>query len=150
MGSHGDTMVPVISKTFVSGKPISSVLSNEKIGSIVKRTCDRGAEIVSLLGTGSAYYSPSAAVLSMIKAIIGDEGKVITASVYLEGEYGLKDIFMGAPCRIGRCGVAEVVELDLSEQERSAFSKSAIAVKSSIEHLRDSNLLQQTTTEDGA
>lgn len=132
MGSHGDTMVPVISKTSVGGKPLSSVLSKDKIEKIVKRTCDRGAEIVSLLGTGSAYYSPSAAVFKMIRAIMDDTAEVITASVYLNGEYGLKDIFMGVPCRINKRGLAEVVEMDLSEEEKAAFSVSAKAVKSSM------------------
>lgn len=150
MGSHGDTMVPVISKTFVNGKPLSSVLSGDKIDSIVKRTCDRGAEIVSLLGTGSAYYSPSAAALRMIRAIMDDRGEVITASVYLEGEYGLKDICMGVPCRLDSRGVVEVIEFDLSEQERVAFAASAKAVGSSIEFLRSSGLLRQPAEEAGA
>ena len=135
MGSHGDTMVPIISKTFVKGKPITELLSKDKIDSIVKRTCDRGAEIVSLLGTGSAYYSPSAAVLRMIKAIMDDVGEVFTASAYLNGEYGLKDIYMGVPCRFDRRGIVEVVEIGMSEAEKSSFQKSAKAVKSSIELL---------------
>ena len=135
MGSHGDTMVPVISQTFVGGKPLASVMARDRIESIVKRTCDRGAEIISLLGTGSAYYSPSAAVLKMIRAIMDDVGDVVTASFYLNGEYGLKDICMGVPCRFDTRGVIEAVELDLSNDEKELFSKSAKAVKSSIELL---------------
>lgn len=135
MGSHGDTMVPIISMTFVKGKPLSSFMSQEKINSIVKRTCDRGAEIVSLLGTGSAYYSPSAAVLRMIRAIIDDLGEVVTASAYLEGEYGLKDIFMGVPCRLDSRGVLGVVEMDISEDEKAAFKRSADVVKASIDSM---------------
>ena len=135
MGSHGDTMVPVISQTYVKGKPISELLPRDKMESIIKRTCDRGAEIVSLLGTGSAYYSPSAAVVKMIRAIMDDTGEVVTGSFYLKGEYGLKDICMGVPCRFDRRGVIEVIELELSNEEKELFSKSANAVKSSIELL---------------
>jgi len=137
MGSHGDTMVPVISRTSVDGKPLSGALSGDKIDDIVRRTRDRGAEIVSLLGTGSAYYSPSAAVLKMIRTIMDDVGEVVTASVYLEGEYGLKGIFMGVPCRLDSRGIVGVVEFDLSEQEMSAFLNSAKVVKDSIELLED-------------
>ena len=100
LGSHGDTMVPIVSRTFVKGRPITELLSKEKIEGIVKRTCDRGAEVVSLLGTGSAYYSPSAAVLRMIMAIMDDVGEVLPASAYLSGEYGLKDIYMGGALQI--------------------------------------------------
>lgn len=150
MGSHGDTMVPVVSQTLVSGKPLSSMLSKDKIDSIVKRTCDRGAEIVSLFGTGSAYYSPSAATLRMIRAIMDDRGEVVAASAYLEGEYGLKDIYMGVPCRLDSRGIVEVVELDLSKEERSAFAASAKAVGDSIELLRTSHILRQPAGEAGA
>ncbi len=135
MGSHGDTMVPVISQTLVSGKPVAGLMPRETLERIVKRTCDRGAEIMSLLGTGSAYYSPSAAVFKMIRAIINDTKEVMTASAYLSGEYGFKDIYIGVPCRIGAHGIEEIVELDLSEEERSAFRASAQAIKSSIEFL---------------
>lgn len=150
MGSHGDTMVPVISKTIVEGKPLSSVLSAEKIEDIVRRTCNRGAEIVSLLGTGSAYYSPSASALRMIRAIMDDCGEIVTASAYLEGEYGLSDICMGVPCRLDSRGVVEVVEFELSEQEKAAFSKSAKVVESSIELLRARHLIHRQTVKDGA
>jgi len=135
MGSHGDTMVPVISKTLVSGTPVAGLMPKETLERIVKRTCDRGAEIVSLLGTGSAYYSPSAAVFKMICAIINDTKEVMTASAYLRGEYGFKDIYIGVPCRIGAHGIEKIVELDLSEEERAAFRASAQAIKSSIELL---------------
>ncbi|MFH1189414.1 MAG: malate dehydrogenase [Candidatus Omnitrophota bacterium] len=150
MGSHGDTMVPVISKTYVDGKPLASLLPADKIEKIVGRTRDRGAEIVSLLGTGSAYYSPSAASLRMIRAIMDDCGEVITASVYLEGEYGLNDICMGVPCRFDSRGAVEIVEFDLSEEERSEFSKSAKAVESSIASLRAERLAGRPSGKDGA
>jgi len=135
MGSHGDTMVPLVSKTFIGGKPLSGLLSADKIASIVKRTCDRGAEIVSLYGTGSAFYSPSAAVLAMIRAIMDDIGEVVTASSYLEGEYGVSGICMGVPCRMDTRGVVEVVKVEMSEEEKAAFARSAKAVKSTIDLL---------------
>jgi len=135
MGSHGDTMVPVVSKTLVSGKPVAGLMPAATLEAIVKRTCDRGAEIVSLLGTGSAFYSPSAAVFKMLRAILGDTKEIMTVSAYLEGEYGLKDIYIGVPCRIGRTGIEKIVELDLSNEEKSALNTSAQAIKSSIELL---------------
>ena len=130
LGSHGDTMVPLISRTKVNGKPILEVMGKEKLDAIVKRTCDRGAEIVTLLGSGSAYYSPSAAVFRMINAILKDTNETLTASALLEGEYGLKDIFIGVPSKIGRSGIKNIIEIDLSEEEKAAFSKSAQTIKS--------------------
>jgi malate dehydrogenase len=129
LGSHGDTMVPVVSKTLVSGKPITSAIPKDALEKIVKRTRDRGAEIVSLLGTGSAYYSPSAAVFAMVNAILNDTKAVMTASALLTGEYGLKDIFIGVPCKIGRSGIEKIVELELSSDEKCALDNSAQAIK---------------------
>ena len=129
LGSHGDTMVPVISKTRVNGKPVTGAISKEKLDAIVKRTRDRGAEIVSLLGSGSAYYSPSAAVLKMVKAILGDTKETLVVSAYLDGEYFLKDISIGVPCVLGRNGIERVVELDLSAEEKKAFLNSAQAIR---------------------
>ena len=135
LGSHGDTMVPIISKTKVAGKPITSVLAKDKLDKIVKRTSDRGAEIVSLLASGSAYYSPSAALFRMINAVLKDSKEVLAASAHLNGEYGLKDICIGVPCKIGKAGIEKIVELDLSEEEKAQLRKSAQAIKSSIELL---------------
>ena len=132
LGSHGDTMVPVLSKTRVAGKPVMDLIPKDKLERIVKRTCDRGAEIVSLLGAGSAFYSPSAAALLMIKAVINDTKETLTASALLEGEYGLKDICIGVPCVIGKSGMERVVEIDLSKEEKAAFLKSASAIQGSI------------------
>jgi malate dehydrogenase len=129
LGSHGDTMVPVVSKTLVSGKPVSEAIPEDALEKIVKRTCDRGAEIVSLLGNGSAYYSPSAAVFAMVNAILNDTKTVMTASAHLSGEYGLKDIFIGVPCKIGRAGIEKIVELALSSDEKTALANSAQAIK---------------------
>lgn len=135
LGSHGDTMVAVISKTRVGGKDIAKVLPKDKLDFIVKRTRERGAEIVSLLGSGSAYYSPSAAVFKMINAILKGSGETLVVSAILEGEYGLKDISIGVPCKIGSSGIEKIVELDLAPDEKTAFRKSAQAIKDSIKSL---------------
>jgi malate dehydrogenase len=135
LGSHGDTMVPVLSATKVGGRPVAELLPKDKLDGIIRRTRDRGAEIVSLFGTGSAFYSPSAATLKMIEAIAKDRKETLAASALLEGEYGLKDICIGVPCVIGGRGMEKVVEADLSKEEREAFLKSASAIRSSIELL---------------
>ena len=129
LGSHGDTMVPVISKTRVKGKPVTGLVPKDRLDAIVKRTRDRGAEIVSLLGSGSAYYSPSAAVFKMISIILNDKKEMVVASAYLKGEYSLNDICIGVPCVLGRNGIEKVVELDMSEEEKKVFLKSAEAIK---------------------
>lgn len=135
LGSHGDTMVPVISHTRVQGKPITSLMSKETLDRIVKRTRDRGAEIVGLLGTGSAYYSPSAAVFRMIRAISGDTGERLVVSACLQGEYGLNDICIGVPCKIGKTGIKEIIELELSGEEDACLRRSASAIKASLRNL---------------
>ncbi len=132
MGSHGDTMVAVLSKTLVNGRNVSEMLPPQKLDMIVQRTKDRGAEIVGLLGTGSAYYSPSAAVFKMLRAILNNTGETMVVSSYLEGEYGLRDICIGVPCKIGREGIDKVVEIGLSDDERRSLSKSAQAIKGAI------------------
>jgi malate dehydrogenase len=135
LGSHGDTMVPVLSKTTISGKPILDVMPQDKLNAVVKRTRQRGAEIVNLMASGSAYFSPSAAVFKMIKTILNDEKETIVVSAYLDGEYGLKDIAIGVPCKIGKKGIDEIVEFELSEEEDVAFREGAKAIKSSIDIL---------------
>lgn len=135
LGSHGDTMVPVISKTRVSGRPVTEVIARDKLNRIMKRAADRGAEIVSLLGSGSAYYSPSAAIFKMIKSILNDTKETLVVSACLDGEYDLRDICIGVPCRIGRSGIEEIIQLDLAADEREAFLKSAQAIKNSIKLL---------------
>ncbi len=129
LGSHGDTMVPLISKTKVGGKPVTELIEKGKLEAIVKRTCDRGAEIVSSLGSGSAYYSPSAAVFKMIESILKDKKETLTASAYLEGEYSLRDLYIGVPCKIGSGGIEEIVELDISADEKAALARSAESIK---------------------
>ena len=135
LGSHGDTMVPVLSKTKIGGKPIARLLSKEKIEAIVRRTRDRGAEIVGLLGSGSAYYSPSAAVFKIISAVIKNSKETLVVSAYLNGEYGLQDLYIGVPCKIGKSGIEKIVELELAEDEALALKMSAQAIKSSHEKL---------------
>lgn len=135
LGSHGDTMVPLVSMTRVAGKPVADLMPKETLAGIIKRTCDRGAEIVSLFGTGSAYYSPSAAVFKMVDAILKDKKEELVVSAYLDGEYSLKDICIGVPCKIGRSGVEKILELKISADEEAAFHKSAEAIKSSIDLL---------------
>ena len=135
LGSHGDTMVPLVSKTLVSGKPVSDLIPKDRLDRIVKRARDRGAEIVGLLGTGSAFYSPSAAVFKMIKAILSDSGEILVASACLEGEFGLTDLCMGVQCKLGRSGIQKIVEIEMSPEERDSFDKSARAIKGSIELL---------------
>jgi len=136
MGSHGDTMVPVISQTLLSGKPVRNLISDERLRTIIDRARNRGAEVVSLLGNGSAYYSPSAAVFRMVKAVLSDTKEILAASAYLTGEYGLNDICIGVPCAIGRRGIERIVELKLDAEEKKALSKSSKAIKSSIELLK--------------
>jgi malate dehydrogenase len=135
LGSHGDTMVPVISKTTVSGKPVLDLMPKEKLDAVIKRTCDRGAEIVSLLGSGSAYYSPSASVFKMLDVIFGDKSEMLVVSAHLNGEYGLRDICIGVPCVLGKKGIERIIEIDLSTEEAAAFKRSAAAIKDSIDLL---------------
>lgn len=135
LGSHGDTMVPVLSKTTVNGRPIQSFIPKDKLDKIIKRTCDRGAEIVALFGTGSAYYSPSAAAFKMVNAVLKDTKEELIVSVYLKGEYGLDDVCIGVPCKIGKKGIEGIIKLELSGEEEKAFFKSAQAIKSSAELL---------------
>lgn len=132
LGSHGDTMVPLLSQTFVSGRPITEVMSRDKLDAIIQRTRDRGAEIVGLFGSGSAYYSPSAAVFKMIDVILKDKKETMVVSAFLEGEFGLNDVAIGVPCKLGRSGIKEIVGLKMSKEEDAAFRESAKAIKSSI------------------
>jgi malate dehydrogenase len=129
LGTHGDLMVPIPSQTTVSGKPITDLLSKEKIAQIVKRTQNGGAEIVAYLKTGSAYYAPSAAAAYMAEAILQDKKEIICSSVLAQGEYGLNDLYIGLPARLGKNGVEEIVALELSREEMDALQKSANAIR---------------------
>ncbi len=132
LGGHGDTMVPLARMCTVAGVPISQLLPAERIEQIVQRTRDGGAEIVNLLGTGSAYFAPSASVLQMVDSIMLDKKMIMPCAVYLQGEYGFHNIFVGVPVKLGAGGVEQVIEIELNEGERTLLQKSADAVKELI------------------
>ena len=128
LGSHGDTMVPVPSLVKVDGKPLADVLNTEEVEELVERTRDGGAEIVGLLKTGSAYYAPSAAAAKMVQAVAQDTKEQMPVCAFMDGEYGINDVYLGVPAIIGRGGVEKVVELDLSSEEKSNLIDAAKAV----------------------
>ncbi|HBR52067.1 MAG TPA: malate dehydrogenase [Nitrospira sp.] len=129
LGGHGDTMVPLPRYTTVKGRPVSELMSKEKLDAIVQRTRDGGAEIVGLLKTGSAFYAPSASAVSMVEAIHKDEKRVMPCAVLCEGEYGLKNVIVGVPVKIGSGGAEQIMEYDLTSDERAALDTSANAVR---------------------
>ena len=129
LGGHGDTMVPLISYTSVSGIPITQLISPERLQAIVDRTRNGGAEIVKFLKTGSAYYAPSSAAVQMCEAIVHDQKRILPCAAWLEGEYGMSGLFLGVPCKIGRGGLERIIEVTLSDAERDALAKSADAVR---------------------
>jgi len=130
LGGHGDTMVPLISCTTVSGIPVTQLLEKEKLEAIVTRTRNGGAEIVAHLKTGSAYYAPSAAAIQMVEAIAHDKKRVLPCAAWLQGEYGLRDMFCGVPCKLGQAGLEQIIEVALTDQERTDLYASAEAVRS--------------------
>jgi malate dehydrogenase len=129
LGGHGDTMVPLISYTTVSGIPVSQLLSPEKLAGIVERTRNGGAEIVAHLKTGSAFYAPSAAAVQMVEAIVLDKKRILPCAAWLKGEFGLTDVFCGVPCKLGRRGLEGIVEVTLTAGERRDLHASADAVR---------------------
>lgn len=133
LGGHGDSMVPLPRFATVSGIPISALISQERIDAIVQRTRTAGGEIVKLLETGSAYYAPAAATAQMVGAILRDEKRVLPVSVYLEGEYGLSDVYLGVPVVLGKDGIEKIIEVPLNDEERAALRASADHVKKVIE-----------------
>ncbi len=133
LGGHGDTMVPLARMCTVAGVPISQLIPAERIEQIVQRARDGGAEIVKLLGTGSAYFAPSASVLQMVDSILLDKKMVMPCAVYLQGEYGIQNLFVGVPVKLGANGVEQIVEMELNENERALLRKSADAVKELVE-----------------
>ena len=132
LGGHGDTMVPVPRLSSVAGVPLPSLIATDRLAQIVQRTRDGGAEIVNLLKQGSAYYAPSASVLQMIDAILLDRKQIMPCATYLEGEYGINGLFVGVPVKLGAGGVEQIIQLDLSDQERAELQKSANAVQELI------------------
>jgi malate dehydrogenase len=135
LGSHGETMVPLPRLARASGRPLTQLLSPDRIDALVERTREAGAEIVSLLPRGSAWLAPSAAIADMAKAMGRGEHRVISACAYLRGEYGLSDVYLGVPVRLGRRGVEEIVELPLTEQELSLLQEAAETVRSRVADL---------------
>ncbi|MGH7627810.1 MAG: malate dehydrogenase [Gemmatimonadales bacterium] len=129
LGGHGDTMVPLVSYTTVSGIPVSQLLPRDKLDAIVQRTRDGGAEIVAHLKTGSAYYAPSAAAAQMVEAIALDKRRILPCAAWLQGEYRLKDVYCGVPCKLGRGGLQRIIEVTLTDAERRDLEKSAEAVR---------------------
>ncbi len=129
LGGHGDDMVPLPRYSTVAGIPLPDLLPQEKIDAIVTRTRKGGAEIVNLLKTGSAYYAPSAAVVEMVKAILMDKKKILPCAAYLDGEYGIKGLFVGVPAKLGARGIEQIIEIKLTADEKAALDKSAASVR---------------------
>ena len=137
LGSHGETMVPAPSQCKVDGKPLSELLTNDEIEELVKRTSDGGAEIVALLKTGSAYFAPSSAAATMVKSIISDSNNVLPSCSWVSGEYGISDVYLGVPTKLGKDGVTEIVELDLNTEELENLKSAADSVKQKVLELNN-------------
>jgi malate dehydrogenase len=136
LGGHGDTMVPLPRYSTVAGIPITELMPKDRIDAIVERTANGGAEIVSLLKTGSAFYAPASAAVEMAESILKDKKKILPCATYLEGEYGIHGLFIGVPVKLGSNGVEEVIEITLTEEEKQALEKSADAVRELKEILK--------------
>jgi len=135
LGGHGDTMVPIPRYTTVSGIPITELIPQDRIDAIVQRTRDGGAEIVNYLKTGSAYYAPGAAVVQMVESMLKGKNRIVPASVMLEGEYGLDNVCVGVPVKLGNNGIEEIIQLNLTDEERDALHASATVYQKSLEEL---------------
>jgi malate dehydrogenase len=136
LGGHGDTMVPLVSYTTVSGIPVTQLLERKRLDEIVDRTRNGGAEIVKYLKTGSAYYAPSSAAVQMCEAIVKDQKRVLPCAAWLEGEYGMSGLFLGVPCKLGRRGLERIIEVELTSKERVDLGKSAEAVREPMAALK--------------
>ena len=136
LGGHGDTMVPLPRYSTVAGIPITELLPAERVEAIVKRTANGGAEIVSLLKTGSAYYAPSASTAEMVDAVLKDKHKVLPSCCYLQGEFGINDLYVGVPAQLGAAGVEKIWEIALTDDERAALHRSAASVKELVDVLK--------------
>jgi malate dehydrogenase len=136
LGGHGDSMVPLPRYSTVAGIPITHLLPKDKIDRLVQRTRDGGGEIVNLLKTGSAFYAPGSSVVQMVEAIVKDKKRVLPCAAYLEGEYGLKDLYFGVPVKLGAGGVEQIIQIDLAPEERAALDASAKEVQETIKQLK--------------
>ncbi len=132
LGGHGDTMVPLVSYTTVSGIPLAQLMPRDRIEALIDRTRNGGAEIVGYLKTGSAYYAPSSAAAQMVEAIVKDKKRILPCAAYLRGEYGQAGIFLGVPCKLGAGGLESIIEVELSDLEKGALAKSADAVRETM------------------
>jgi len=135
LGGHGDSMVPLVSYTTISGIPITQLMKRDRLDEIIERTRKGGGEIVGYLKTGSAYYAPAAAAVQMAEAIVLDKKRILPCAAWLDGEYGQSGLFLGVPCKLGRNGLEQVIEVDLTDDERAALGKSADAVRGTMEAL---------------
>ncbi len=133
LGGHGDTMVPLPRYSTAGGVPITELLTPERIEALVTRTRNGGAEIVALLKSGSAYYAPAASVAQMIDSILNDRGEILPCAVYLAGQYGVEGLFVGVPVKLGRSGITQVIEIELTADEKAAFDKSAASVRELVD-----------------
>ena len=133
LGGHGDTMVPVVESTNVAGTPVSKLIAPKRLEEIVQRARDGGAEIVNYLKTGSAFYAPSASIVQMVEAILFDKKEILPCTAYLQGQYGINDLYVGVPVKLGSNGVEEIIELNLTGDELNALRKSAEAVQELVE-----------------
>jgi len=136
LGGHGDTMVPISRYSTVAGIPITELISPDRLAAIEKRTREGGAEIVGLLKTGSAYYAPASGAVEMAESILQDKKKILPCAVYLSGEYGIKDLFVGVPVKLGSRGVEDIIQIKLNEGERKALNHSAEAVRKLVEDMK--------------
>ncbi len=132
LGGHGDDMVPLVRYSYAGGIPLETLLTAERLDAIVERTRKGGAEIVNLLGSGSAYYAPAASLVEMTEAILKDQRRILPSIAYLEGEYGFNDLYLGVPTILGAGGIEKIIELDLTDDEKAALSKSAESVRNVI------------------
>ena len=139
LGGHGDTMVPVVGSTNVAGTPITELIPPGRLEEIVQRARDGGAEIVNHLKTGSAFYAPSASIVQMVEAIILDKKEILPCTAYLQGEYGIQNLYVGVPTKLGASGVEEIIELPLNEDEKKDLRKSADAVKELVDIMKNAN-----------
>jgi malate dehydrogenase len=136
LGGHGDTMVPLPRYSTVAGIPITDLLPKEKIDALVTRTANGGAEIVNYLKTGSAYYAPAASAVEMVEAILKDKKKILPCAAYLDGQYKTRGLYVGVPVKLGRGGVEEIIEIQLTPEEQAAFDRSAAAVRELVDKLK--------------
>tara|TARA_B100000579_G_scaffold59529_2_gene42960 strand:+ start:2259 stop:3197 length:939 start_codon:yes stop_codon:yes gene_type:complete len=137
LGSHGETMVPVPSLCTVKGEPLTNILSESDINELVEKTSNGGAEIVGLLKTGSAYFAPASSAAVMVKSIVNNSDEIFPVCAWLDGQYGINDVYLGVPAKLGKDGVTEVVEFELTETERDALINASNAVKTKVEELNN-------------